>query len=243
MDDPDRDMEMATVDVMVPVYNEEAVLARSISTLRDFLREHLPCSWQIVVVDNGSIDGTLAVAQSLSEQYEDVKYVPIEQKGRGRALRESWLASSADIVSYMDVDLSTRLDAFPELVRSLDEYDIAIGSRLMAGSRVGRSLKREITSRSYNMLIKLMFWPSFSDAQCGFKAAKREVVQDVVPMTRDNEWFFDTELLLLAERKGYRVGQIPVEWVEDADTRVRIVKTALQDIRGLLRLRFCPPRS
>jgi glycosyltransferase involved in cell wall biosynthesis len=232
---------MATVDVMIPVYNEEGALTRSVAVLRDFLEEHLALSWRIVIVDNGSVDRTLEVAQSLSQQYDDVACIHLDQKGRGRALRKSWLESDADIVSYMDVDLSTRLDAFPELVRSLDEWDIAIGSRLVPGATVGRSLKREIISRCYNLLIKVMFLPGFSDAQCGFKAARRDVVKDVVPLTRDNEWFFDTELLLLAERKGYRVKEIPVEWVEDPDTRVRILKTAYQDIKGLLRLRFCAP--
>lgn len=232
---------MTTVDIMLPVYNEEAVLAHSVGRLREFLAESLPHSWRIVVVDNGSVDGTLAVAKSLSHQYDEVSYVHMEQKGRGRALRRSWLESSADVVSYMDVDLSTRLDAFPELIRSLEEWDIAIGSRLMPGARVGRSAKREIISRGYNLLIKLMFAPGFSDAQCGFKAVKRDVVQDVVPLIRDQAWFFDTELLLLAKRKGYRIKEVPVEWVEDADTRVRIMRTSYEDVKGLLRVRFRPP--
>ncbi|MEE8471390.1 MAG: dolichyl-phosphate beta-glucosyltransferase [Dehalococcoidia bacterium] len=233
---------MTKVDVVVPAYNEEDVLSRSVGVLWDFLTQHLPCSWQIVVADNGSVDGTLAVARALSHQYPDVTYIHIEQKGRGRALRKAWLESDADIVSYMDVDLSTKLDAFPGLINALDEgYDIAIGSRLMAGSQVSRSVKREIISVGYNLLIKLMFFSSFSDAQCGFKAVKRDVVQQLVPVIKDQEWFFDTELLLLAERKGYRIKEVPVEWVEDADTRVNIARTAFDDVRGLLRLRFRPP--
>ena len=235
---------VSSVDVVVPVYNEEEVLARSVAVLRDFLSEHISCRWQIVIADNGSVDGTSAIAKDLSQQYPDVGYVQLELKGRGRALRKAWLESNADIVSYMDVDLSTKLDAFPELVRALDEgYDLAIGSRLMAGSRViDRSLKREITSRGYNLLIKAMFLPSFGDAQCGFKAVKRDVVQEIVPLIKDQAWFFDTELLLLAGRKGYRIKEVPVEWTDDPDTRVRVAKTAWEDIKGLLRLRFRPPR-
>jgi len=234
---------MNSVDVVVPVYNEEKALARSVAVLRDFLAENLSCRWQIVIADNGSLDGTLAVAEDLSQQYTDVRYIQLELKGRGRALRKAWLESDADVVSYMDVDLSTRLDAFPELIRALDEgYDIAIGSRLMKGSRVKRSLKREVASRGYNLLIKAMFRSSFSDAQCGFKAVKRDVAYELVPLIKDQAWFFDTELLLLAGMKGYRIKDVPVEWVEDEDTRVRIAKTAWEDIKGLLRLRFRPPR-
>ena len=233
---------MTSVDIALPVCNEENVLANSVATLRDFLVTHLFCPWQVVVIDNGSTDRTSAIAEALSQQYPDVSYVHLEQKGRGRALRKAWLESNADVVSYMDVDLSTKLDAFVELIHAIDEgYDIAIGSRLMSGSRVRRSLKRELLSRGYNLLIKAMFSPTFCDAQCGFKALKRDVAQELIPFVQDQAWFFDTELLLLAERKGYRIKEVPVEWVEDADTRVHVMKTAFEDIKGLLRLRFCPP--
>jgi glycosyltransferase involved in cell wall biosynthesis len=231
-----------SVDVVIPVYNEEKELARSVAVLRDFLGKNLSCGWRIVVADNGSVDGTLAVAQDLARQYPDVTYVHLELKGRGRALRKAWLESDAEAVSYMDVDLSTKLEAFPELIRALDEgYGVATGSRLMRGSEVKRSLKREVMSRGYNLLIKAMFCAGFSDAQCGFKAVRREVVQELVPFIKDQAWFFDTELLLLAERKGYRVKSVPVEWVEDADTRVRVASTVWEDVKGLLRVRFRPP--
>ena len=235
---------MNSVDVVIPVYNEEVVLSRSVATLRDFLSDHLSCPWQIVIADNASIDGTLAIAEELSRQYPDVTYIHLDLKGRGRALRKAWLESDADIVSYMDVDLSTNLEAFPRLLQAFDEgYDVAIGSRLMSGSKViGRSLKREITSRGYNTLIKAMFFPSFGDAQCGFKAVRREVVQEIVPLIQDQAWFFDTELLLLSGRKGYRIKQVPVEWTDDPDTRVDIASTAWEDIKGLVRVRFRPPR-
>ena len=230
---------MNSVDVVVPVYNEEKALPKCVSILHDFLSNNLSRPWQIVIADNGSEDGTLSVAGELSQQYSNVTYVHLDLKGRGRALRKTWLESDADIVSYMDVDLSTGLDAFPELLESIDGgYDVAVGSRLMSGSKIKRSLKREITSRGYNLLIKMMFCSGFTDAQCGFKAVKREAVRELVPLIKDQAWFFDTELLLLAKMKGYRIKDVPVEWVEDADTRVRIVNTAWEDIKGLFRLRF-----
>jgi len=233
---------MTSVDVVIPAYNEEKDLPKCIATLWDFLNEHLPHQWQIVIADNGSTDKTLAVAQALSQQYPRVTYVHLDQKGRGRALRKAWLESKADVVSYMDVDLSTKLDAFPPLIKALDEgYGVAIGSRLIRGAKVTRSPKREFTSRAYNLLIKLMFCPGFHDAQCGFKAVKREVVQEIVPHIKDQAWFFDTELLLLAEKKGYRVKEVPVEWLEDAGTTVKVAKTAWEDVKGLFRVRFKPP--
>ncbi len=233
---------MKTVDVVIPGYNEEKDLPGCIATLWDFLTEHLPYQWQIVIADNGSTDKTLAVAQALSLQYPHVTYTHLDLKGRGRALRKAWLESKADAVAYMDVDLSTKLTAFPPLIEALDEgYGVAIGSRLIGGSRVSRGLKREITSRAYNLLIKLMFWPSFHDAQCGFKAVRRDAVQDIVPFIKDQAWFFDTELLLLAQKKGYRIKEVPVEWVDDAGTTVKVTKTAWEDVKGLFRVRFKPP--
>jgi len=231
-----------SVDVVIPAYNEEKDLPHSVATLWDFLNEHLPYHWQIVIADNGSSDKTLAVAQALSQQYPHVTYVHLDLKGRGRALRKAWLESKADAVSYMDVDLSTKLTAFPPLIKALDEgYGVSTGSRLIRGSRVKRGLKREITSRSYNLLIKAVFLPSFHDAQCGFKAVRRDVVQEIVPFIKDQAWFFDTELLLLAQKKGYRIKEVPVEWVDDAGTTVKVAKTAWEDVKGLLRVRFKPP--
>lgn len=233
---------MTTVDVVIPVYNEERVLPRSVATLWDFLNEKLTQRWTVVLADNGSTDGTLEMCKALAVQYPNVRYIHLDQKGRGRALKKAWLESSADIVSYMDVDLSTNLEAFPKLVAAIEEgCDIAIGTRLSPESRVKRSFKREVISRSYNLLIKALFWPSFSDAQCGFKALSRKAAQELLPLAKDLAWFLDTELLLLATMKGYRIKEVPVAWMEDADSRVRIGKTAWEDIKGLLRMRFRPP--
>jgi len=232
---------MTTVDVVIPVHNEEHVLARSIATLRGFLQENLAQGWKITIADNASTDKTWEIAQALSQQHLDIATIHLGEKGRGRALRKAWLESTADVVSYMDVDLSTDLAAFPKLIQAIDNgYDIAIGSRLLPDSSLKRSLKRELTSRSYNLLIKAMFRTKFSDAQCGFKALSTKAAHELVPLVQDQAWFFDTELLIVAQKKGYRIREIPVAWIEDPDTRVSIAKTAFDDLKGLLRMRFRP---
>jgi len=234
---------MTSVDIVIPVYNEEHVLADSVATLRKFLAQGFPYQYRIVIADNASTDGTLDVAQRLAQKQPDVASLHIPQKGRGRALRAAWLTSPADILSYMDVDLSTDLAAFLPLVEAIasEGYDIAIGSRLARGANIRRSVKREVTSRTYNVMIKGLFFTRFSDAQCGFKAASRRAVQQLVPLIENNEWFFDTEMLILAEKAGYRVKEIPVRWLEDPDTRVNVPKTVWEDVRGLLRLRLRRP--
>jgi glycosyltransferase involved in cell wall biosynthesis len=235
---------VTSVDVVVPVYNEERDLPKSIPVLRDFLAgAAFPYEWRIVIADNASTDSTPAVGRWLEDTHTGVQYVRIERKGRGFALKQIWAESDADVRSYMDVDLSTGLNAFPALIGAIvnDGYDIAVGSRLADGSRINRSLKRRILTRGYNTMIKAMFLTRFSDAQCGFKAISREAAQRILPLIEDNNWFFDTELLILAEKLGYRVKDVPVEWVEDPDTRVKIGATVMEDVRGLLRLRTRRP--
>lgn len=235
------------VDVVIPVYNEQSALAGSVERLTGWLEANLPYDWRVVIADNASTDGTRAIGERLAAEDPRVEYLYIPQKGRGRALRTAWLASDADVVSYMDVDLSTGLDAFLPLVQYIlhGPYDVAIGSRLKRGARVTRQWKRELISRIYNLMVLAVFpRRSFSDAQCGFKAISRRAADDLVPLIVNNEWFFDSELLLRAEQRGYRVAEVPVEWVEDMDSRVHIARTATEDIRGLLRVRFTElPRS
>ncbi len=230
---------------MIPVYNEERVLPQSVPVLRDFLAgPAFPYEWRILIADNASIDNTPAVSKRLvAENPGKVEYARIERKGRGFALKQVWLASPMDVVSYMDVDLSTGIEAFPALIRAVAEegYAVAIGSRLASRAKVTRSLKRRVLTRGYNTIIKALFFTRFSDAQCGFKAISREAAQRIIPLIEDNNWFFDTELLILAERMGYRIKDLPVEWVEDPDTRVKIWSTVTEDLRGLLRLRTGRP--
>ena len=238
---------MASVDVVIPVLNEERALPGCIDTLRGFLSTELAeHRWRIVVADNGSTDGTLAVAEASAKEHPgEVACVHLDVRGRGRALRRAWGESTADVLSYMDVDLSTGLEAFPPLVRAVasEGYDVAIGSRLAKGARTTRSLKREGISRIYNMVIRLSMGTHFTDAQCGFKALSRAAADVLVPAVENNHWFFDTELLVIAERRGFRIKEVPVEWREDTDTRVKVVATMIEDLKGLarLRLRGIPP--
>ncbi len=227
------------VDVVIPVLNEAHVLRKSVETVLGYLRSVSQYRWQVVIVDNGSTDGTQKVARDLQAKYATVKFVRIDQRGRGRALRRAWLQSKADVVCYMDVDLSTRLEHIPELIDSIviGGYDVATGSRLMPASRTTRSLKREIISRIYNLVVKAVLFTQFSDAQCGFKALSRQAVEAIVPQIEDQSWFFDTELLVLAEKQGYRITDIPVTWIEDDDSRVKIFQTGWDDIKGVVRLR------
>ncbi len=230
-----------TVDVVIPCYNEVAALGGSVERTLELFARHGRYDWRLVIADNGSNDGTSALARELEGEHELVRALVLTVKGRGIALREAWLGSEADVVSYMDVDLSTDLEQLPELIGMVAEggYDVVSGSRLARGSQTTRSLKREVISRCYVLIIRA-FFPRLriTDAQCGFKAVSRRAVEAVVPEIEDRAWFFDTELLVRARQGGFRVGELPVRWVEDRDTKVHIVSTATEDIRGLLRLRF-----
>ena len=234
------------VDVVIPVYNEVKVLEQSVMTTLDLFEKNPQYDWRVVIADNGSNDGTSELARSLDERFERVKALVLEVKGRGLALREAWLTSDAQIVSYMDVDLSTDILHLPELVAMVAERgcDVAIGSRLAKGSKTDRQLKREITSRGYVALIRMTF-PRLriSDAQCGFKALNRRAVEATVPFIENRMWFFDTEMLILAQQAGLKICELPVRWVEDKDTKVKIISTAMEDIRGLARMRFRRRRS
>jgi glycosyltransferase involved in cell wall biosynthesis len=226
------------IEIVVPVYNEQATLERSIRRLHAFLSEEMPFDWRIVVADNASTDATCAIARSLSAELPSLSVLSLALKGRGRALRAAWSASDADVLCYMDVDLSTDLRALLPLIAGLvsGHSDVAIGTRLAAGSRVRRGLKREFISRSYNRLLHLALGARFSDAQCGFKAVRRDVARRLLPLIRDDGWFFDTELLVLAQRGGLRIHEVAVDWVDDPDSRVDIVRTAAGDLRGVGRM-------
>ncbi len=226
------------VDIVIPVYNESVVLAASVTTLHRYLNEQFPFTWRITIADNASTDDTWRIASTLAATLDGVRAVHLDEKGRGRALRHTWTGNDAGIVAYMDVDLSTGLDALLPLIAPLvsGHSDVAIGSRLAAGSAVARGPRREFISRTYNTILRAVFGNSFRDAQCGFKAIRREVADVLVPLVEDDAWFFDTELLLLAERNGLRVHEVPVTWVDDPDSRVHVVTTARDDLRGVARL-------
>ncbi|MCW5953966.1 MAG: bifunctional glycosyltransferase family 2/GtrA family protein, partial [Propionibacteriaceae bacterium] len=228
----------ARVDIVVPVYNEQADLVSSITRLEAFLADSFPYEYRVVIVDNASTDDTWRLATALSRRLASVQALHLDRKGRGWALRQAWLDSDADIVCYMDVDLSTDLRALLPLVAPLvsGHSDLAIGTRLARGSRVSRGPKREFISRSYNLILRGCLRVSFSDAQCGFKAIRRDVAGVLVPLVADDNWFFDTELLVLAQRVGLRIHEVPVDWVDDPGSTVDIVATAREDLRGIWRV-------
>ena len=231
----------ASIDIVLPVLNEEHDLALAVETLSAFLTDNLQeYDCRIVIADNGSTDSTPAICRDLSRDNPRVNFIRLEKRGRGRALKRAWAESEAAIVGYMDVDLSTGLDALPLLVRAITDegYDIAIGSRLARGAQVvGRPLKREIISRAYSLMVRTMFWTGFLDPQCGFKVLNRRTARSVVGLVRDGGWFFDSEMLIIAEKNGYLIKELPVHWTDDPDSRVDIIRTAYEDLKGLLRLR------
>ncbi|MBO4160705.1 glycosyltransferase [Micromonospora antibiotica] len=232
------DTPTAVLDVVVPVYNEETDLGPCVRRLHEHLSTHFPYPFRITVADNASVDGTLAVAEALAADLPHVEVRHLSAKGRGRALRAAWSASDAPVLAYMDVDLSTDLAALLPLVAPLisGHSDLAIGTRLARTSRVVRGAKREVISRAYNLLLRGALAARFSDAQCGFKAIRADVARELLPLVQDTGWFFDTELLVLAQRAGLRIHEVPVDWVDDPDSRVDIVATALADLRGIGRL-------
>jgi glycosyltransferase involved in cell wall biosynthesis len=233
------------VEVTVPVYNEAKVLAESVRRLHSYLTVNIPFRFVITIADNASTDETFAIAQRMCRELAGVRAVHLDRKGRGLALRHVWSSSTADVVSYMDADLSTGLEAFLPLIAPLvsGHSDLATGSRLSPGAMVVRGPRREIISRAYNLLLRLVLAARFSDAQCGFKAGRTEVIKALLPSVQDDAWFFDTELLMLAQHQRLRIWEIPITWVEDPDSSVDIVRTALADLRGMARLRFASRRT
>src|SRR6202045_637077 len=226
------------LDIVIPVYNEEVDLPSCVHRLHAFLASEVPYRSRITIADNASTDETLAVAHGLADELPDVAVIHLDAKGRGGALHAAWSTSDATVVAYMDVDLSTHLSALMPLVAPLisGHSDVAIGSRLAASSRVVRGPKREFVSRSYNLLLRGVLGARFSDAQCGFKAVRTDVARQLLPLVADTGWFFDTELLVVAERSGLRIHEVPVDWVDDPDSRVDIVATATADLRGIGRM-------
>lgn len=229
-----------TVEITIPVYNEERELEENITKLHAYCVKNIASfQWQITIADNASTDATQEIAANLVKKLSRVNLIKLKQKGRGRAIKHAWGSISADYYMYMDVDLSTDLKHIPRLLAALEQgYDVAIGSRLARGSKVeGRTMIREITSRSLNFIfIQLFFRTHFTDAQCGFKAVTKRVVDHLIPKIEDNDWFFDGELLIVAEKSGYKIYEEPVHWVDNPGSTVRLVSTIWGDIKALWRL-------
>lgn len=228
-----------TLTLAIPVFNEEVDLPKNLPRLTSFLTNKMAgYEWEIAVVDNASTDRTQRIGADFAKKVQRIKYLRLEKKGRGRALKLAWTKSKSDLLAYMDIDLSSDLTYFPKLIKALEDgADIAIGSRLAPGAKVyGRTFTREIMSRGYSLLFRTLFWTSFRDAQCGFKAMKKEAADKVLKAVKDNGWFFDSELLIVAEKSGMRVEEIPIVWRDDPASTVKVAKTAWGDIKGLFRL-------
>ena len=232
---------MPLVEIVIPVRNEQRELTDHITRLMEHLRAGFPYAWLVTIADNGSTDGTWSLARELADRHPGVvRAVHLELPGRGRALHAAWSASDADVVGYLDVDLSTDLSALVPLVEPLvrGRADVSVGSRLAPGAHVVRGVRREVISRAYNRLLRMVLRVGFADAQCGFKALRGDAARVLLPLVVDRSWFFDTELLVLAERSGLRVHEVPVDWTDSPDSRVKIIATALADLRGIWRLRW-----
>ena len=231
----------STLDIVLPVYNESKILKKSVKKLYNFLTNNISINWRLVIAENGSSDSTLEIAKSLSNEYSNITVKSYPKPGRGGVIKDCWSTSNADLVCYMDIDLSTDLEA---LITSLEylnsnDFDVVIGSRLLDASKVyGRSLKRDLLSRSYSMIFRVILGTKFKDAQCGFKLAKKDSIQGILSNVKDNGWFFDTELLYKSQKAGLMIKEIPVIWTDDRDSKVKILSTIIKDILGLLRIRF-----
>jgi glycosyltransferase involved in cell wall biosynthesis len=226
------------VDIALPVLNEERALEASLRALQAQLSSRCSYNWSLSIVDNGSTDSSWAIASQIARREPNVRALRLAERGRGGALKAAWTSSPADILAYMDIDLSTDLDALGPVLDPIaaGTADVSIGSRLASGAQVTRSVQREAISHLYNLIARTMLRYPVRDAQCGFKAVSKKVAKTIVPLVQDNSWFFDTELLVLAWRHGMQINEVPVHWVEDDDSRVRIVSTAIDDLRGIWRL-------
>lgn len=232
------------VEIVIPVYNEEVELKEHVLKLYQFCKENLDAyNWHITIADNASTDTTPRIGERLAKEHTEIAILRLNQKGRGRAVKTAWRKSEADICCYMDIDLSTDLKHVPELISAVENgSDIAIGSRLLPQSKVSnRTLLRELISRSLNMLVKLIFFVSISDLQCGFKAVSRNTVTKLIPYIEDNDWFMDSELLIVGEKSRYIITQIPVVWRDNPGSTVRVLPTVIGDTKGLLRLLMQQP--
>lgn len=224
------------VSVVLPAYNESELIVDSVEKVRNVLLE-LGWTFEIIIAENGSTDGSDIISKMLSEEYEEVKHLHTE-KGRGNALRAAFKKAEGDVIMYMDMDLSTDLRYIEVIVNSiLDGYDVVTGSRLLPESVVvGRISKREITSRAYNFLVRLILGSKLMDHQCGFKAYNKESLRVIIDDVKDNDWSFDTEILVKSQKKGFKVTEIPVYWVDNTDTSVKLLKDIL--VMGYKILKF-----
>lgn len=222
---------------ILPVYNEEKDLKKGVLKLYNYLVSNKIKSWKIIIADNASTDKTPEIGKQLAKNYTNVFYFYLPIKGRGYALRKTYNSFNAKIYFYMDIDLSTDLNHIKEVLNEMNYNDIVIGTRLSKNSKVERSLFRELISRTYNLIARFLTKTKVSDLQCGFKAINNKIIEEVIPLVKDNNWFFDSEMLIIAEKRGYKIKEIPIKWTDDPYSKVKILETSLNYLKNLLRLR------
>ncbi|MFH1412596.1 MAG: glycosyltransferase [bacterium] len=232
------------IDICLPVYNEQNILQKNTLHIFEFCKkQNWPFDWQIVIIVNGSVDKSLQIAKELAGNYLQIIAVNYEASGKGNAIKEYGLISKADIMVYMDIDLSTDLKDLPELIEQITkhDYDLAIGSRLMPGSITKRSFLRELISRSYNLLSRILLNNNISDMQCGFKAVRITVFHKVAAYIQDTKWFFDTELVVFTKLLNYAIKEVPVNWSENRyekrKSTIRLGKDSCQLLISLIKLK------
>ena len=233
------------VEICLPIYNEEKILEKNVNTLINYcLEKNFGFDWKIVIVINGSKDGSLKISQSLKEKFPAlIDYVNFEDPGRGQALKKYWGKSEADIVTYMDIDLAVSLNHLDDLIWQIieDQTDLTIGSRLLPESKIKRSFIRELSSQTYNFLSRVILGHNFSDMQCGFKAIRKKSLEKIIEHLQEQKWFFDTELILFAKQNGLRIKELPVDWSEnrydERKSKVNLLKDSLKFFYNLIRLK------
>ena len=227
------------IEITIPILNEEKTLDKQVRKAYIYIKQNLNDFGiiHIMLVDNGSTDNTQEIARLLCLELPGVYYLRLEEKGVGRALKYSWGQSKADIIGYMDLDLATDLCYLRSALEGLtvDQVDIVNGSRLAKGARViGRSFIRNVTSRIFNFIVKMVFNTSFSDGMCGFKFLKRSCLENLLEAgAKSDGWFFASEILITGEYLGYRVSEIPIQWTDDPDSKVKIGKLGIEYIKAM----------
>jgi len=232
------------LNITLPCYNEERILKSNILRVFNFLKENVASDdWQIIIANNQSTDKTGQIGEELEKKFESIKHLEIFQKGKGVAIRESWQRFPADIYIFMDTDLATDLEALPRLIRAVKEekFNVAIGSRFHPQSKVKRKLVRKIISFSYNLLRKILIGSKITDAPCGFKAVDKKIIQNILPQVKDEQWFFDSELVILAEKGGYKIKEIPIKWEDirekEDKSKVNTISLSLDYFKKLIKLK------
>lgn len=232
-----------TIDVLLPIYNEEKILDANIRLLFGYCQHHLAGDWQLMLIINGSVDQSLTIAENLAQEFEQIKIINLPTGGKGQALKTGLQYSTAEVAVYMDIDLAVALSALPPLISLVAENKgaLAIGSRLLPASQTERSWLRNYSSKLYNWLANTLLRCQISDWQCGFKAMNLDVRQAVVPLIQDNYWFFDTELIALAQKNNLRIAELPVSWSENRyavrQSKIRPIRDGFIFLKNLWQLK------